>query len=134
MLHIGPRGAPTFFKEKMALADTITVITEVIKAWGGPAVAISIGGTAAVSVWGPRIGPLRALVFGLRSRYFLHARRTSQRTDEVERVRAMLALPEKDRYTVVVGQKGVGKSCIVDTLIEGLPGVAVVGVDPGTSG
>ncbi len=99
-----------------------------IKAWGA---AVLITGSVGV-VWG---GPIRALVFGLRSRFFLRANPTSQRVEEVARlrVRARASRPANGFYTVVVGPKGVGKSCIVDTVIEKAPGVAFVKVLPGTN-
>ncbi len=57
-----------------------------------PEVVIALGAVVLVagSVLGvvPRVGPIRALVFGLRSRFFLRANPTSQRVDEVARVRA----------------------------------------------
>ncbi len=81
----------------------------------------------------PRVGPLRALVLGLSSRIFLRANPVSQRTQEIASLRSSLASKNKDLYSIVMGPKGVGKTCVVDTAIEATFGVVSVGVAPGTS-
>ncbi len=109
---------------KMPLAANVA--EAIVLAWSVPAVALVLGVVQ-------RVSPIRALVFGLRSRFSQSATRTSQRAEEIARVRAWLTIAGKGFYTTVEGQKGIGKSCIVDTaLAERMHGVAVVEVPPGT--
>lgn len=81
----------------------------------------------------PRVGPGRAIMLGLSSRLFLRAETVSQRRVEVEKVRMALSNANKDQYVVVAGSKGVGKTCIVETVTERTFGVVSVDVQPGKS-
>ncbi len=55
----------------------------------------------------PRLGPLRAIVLALSTR-FRRAPDASQRTNEMRTLRSMLSTVQKDQYVVVSGPKGVG--------------------------
>ncbi len=55
----------------------------------------------------PRLGPMRAIVLALSTR-FRRAQDVSQRADEVLTLRSMLSSALKDQYAVVSGPKGVG--------------------------
>ncbi len=55
----------------------------------------------------PRLGPLRAIVLGLSTR-FRRAQDVSQRTNEVRSLSTMLSTVQRDQYVVVSGPKGVG--------------------------
>lgn len=83
----------------------------------------------------PRVSPLRAIMLGLSSRLFLRANPVSQRTQKLAELRA--AMPSRSRhkelYSVVMGPKGVGKTCAVDTATEVTLGVVSVVIPPGTS-
>jgi hypothetical protein len=112
------------------LAHLATIVAAVAGI-GGPTAAMALGAV-------PRVGPGRAFVLGLYTRLFLRARPVSQRSVEVEEVRAALsdikALDAvKDQYVVVAGPKGVGKTCIVETATEKTFGVVSVDVQPGKS-
>ena len=55
----------------------------------------------------PRLGPMRAIVLGLSTR-FRRAQDVSQRTNEARTLSSMLSTVQKDQYVVVSGPKGVG--------------------------
>ena len=79
----------------------------------------------------PRAGPGRAIVLALRSR-FSSAATVSLRADAVLKLRAMLRNIGRSEYIVVTGQKGVGKTVVVDTVTQRTCGVLSVTVAPGT--
>ena len=74
------------------LADTSTVI----KFASGSATALSLVGVF------PRVGPGRAVVLNLRSRFFRVASPKSVRIDEVDRLRKLIGRCARDRYVVSV--------------------------------
>lgn len=80
----------------------------------------------------PRLGPLRAVVLGLSTR-FARSARQSLRADELRDLRSMLATAERDQYVVVAGPEGVGKTCLVDTALERTAGVVSVRVAAGAA-
>jgi len=55
----------------------------------------------------PRLGPMRAIVLGLSTR-FRRAQDVSQRAAEVHTLSTMLSTVQRDQYVVVSGPKGVG--------------------------
>lgn len=79
----------------------------------------------------PRAGPGRAIVLALRSR-FRSADTASLRTNAMRTLRAMLVNVSKSAYIVVTGQKGVGKTVVVDSVTQKTCGVLSVAVAPGT--
>ena len=111
----------------MEQLDHFTSIAASIAA-GTAAVAAPVAAFAAA----PRVGPLRALTLGLRSRLFMRAPRVSQRTQELASLRAKLSFPPSEQYIIVSGPKGVGKSCIVNTVMQETFGVVRVNVQPGS--
>ena len=80
----------------------------------------------------PRVGPGRALALAARSWMHL-AKKVSQRDDATRTLRSMLQNLGEDQYIVVTGQKGVGKSVVVNTATQRTCGVVSVPVAPGTS-
>ena len=68
--------------------------------------AIAVPFAAALGL-APRVGPMRAIVLALSTR-FRRAPDVSQRTNEVRTLRSMLSTVQKDQYVVVSGPKGVG--------------------------
>lgn len=92
--------------------------------------AIAVPSAAALGL-APRVGPMRAIVLALSTR-FSPAKSVSQR-NEVRTLRNMLSNAQRDQYVVVSGPKGVGKSCMVDTSLEYKVGVVTVRVPAGTS-
>jgi hypothetical protein len=79
----------------------------------------------------PRVGPGRALMLAVRS-WVRHADIVSQRDDDTHMLRHMLQNLGKNQYIVVTGQKGVGKSVVVNTATQRTCGVVNVTVAPGT--
>ena len=80
------------------LAHIVTIVASVAAVLAPP---------AALYTFAPRVGPLRALVLGLRSRLFLRAKPVSQRTQDVASLQQNLSIANKDQYIVVAGPKGV---------------------------
>jgi len=79
-----------------------------------------------------RVGPGRALALAVRS-WVRRAKKISLRDEDTQKLRRMLRTLGEDRYIVVTGQKGVGKSVVVDTATQRTCGVISVPVAPGTS-
>ena len=79
----------------------------------------------------PRAGPGRALVLALRPLVAALPSPQSARASDVAALRHKLAANSAQRYVVVQGPKGVGKSCAIDTALQRTCGVVVVEVAPG---
>ena len=96
---------------------------------------ITAGGTF-VSAVGlvPRIGPGRAVWIALRSRFAFKPNPESLRFAEIKLLRSMIA--DKDfgqSYLVVTGDKGVGKTCLLNTVTSKTAGVIKLEAQPGQS-
>ena len=88
-------------------------------------------------VAGARLGPLRAIMLAVRSRFgsvpgLGHLPR-SQRVGDVTALRDELAKTQHNAYIVVSGPKGVGKSCAIATAIKSMPSVVSINVAQGTT-
>ena len=83
---------------------------------------------------GFRVGPLRAMSLMLRSQWIQRGVHTSLRDKEIEVLRnAVAGCTNKADYVVVVGPKGVGKSCMIDTCFSKSMGVVrCTSIAPGT--
>jgi hypothetical protein len=92
---------------------------------------VIIPSTAVLAGVVPRVGPGRALALAARS-WVRRADIVSQREDATHTLRGMLRNLGKDQYIVVTGQKGVGKSVVVNTATQRTCGVVDVTVEPGT--
>lgn len=77
-----------------------------------------------------RRGPYRAIKLGISSMRW-KAPVHSIRAREIEQVKSKLAYSGIEDFVVVVGPKGVGKTCIVDTALEKRPGVLRLSVPSG---
>jgi hypothetical protein len=99
-------------------------------------VAASIAAIAAPAAVGfgvmPRLGPGRAVVLALSSRFFSRAAVASARVADVATLRAMIDASRRGQYVVVAGPKGVGKTCVVESATEATCGVVTVRVPAGT--
>ena len=96
---------------------------------------IAAGGTV-VSAVGlvPRIGPGRAIWIALRSRFAFKPNPECLRSAEIKLLRRMIA--DKDfgqSYLVVTGDKGVGKTCLLNTVTSKTAGVIKLEAQPGQS-
>ena len=83
------------------------------------AILSGIGGVALFSVAGaiPRFGIGRALVVGWRS-YPFKTYPLSVRRDEIQLLNDSIKSLEKGSYITVIGGKGDGKSCLIDTCLN----------------
>ena len=100
-----------------------------------PLLTAAASGTI-VSISGiiPRAGPGRAAWIALRSRFAFKPDPESLRTEEVKALKAKLAIKNSGQnYLVITGEKGVGKSCLVETATSKTPGVINIEVAPGTN-
>lgn len=103
--------------------ETLTNLAAVVVA------ALVPGGLAAGIL--PRLGPGRAVALALRS--LAHRSETqSLRTEAIRQLLEMLRVQDGGQYVVVNGQKGVGKSVVVETATQQTCGVTSVPVSPGT--
>ena len=92
--------------------------------------------TAVLSVSGifPRVGPARALVIALRSKLFpLKLNPRSQRLSELNLLQDALKALESNRFIVVTGPTGIGKSLLIDTALFHHWGVIKMSVSGGAS-
>jgi hypothetical protein len=93
-------------------------------------------GSVVVSAAGllPRIGPGRAVWIALRSRFAFKPVPESLRSAEIQLLRSSLAKKDFGQsYLVVTGEKGVGKTCLLNTVTSKTAGVITVGAQPGQS-
>src|SRR5438128_2259566 len=101
-----------------------------------------LSGAGAFVFVGSKLAPGRALRLYLRSRFARLPNPVSVRTDLVQQVSTLLdtvcatrseSLGRglwKSRYSlVVVGERGVGKSCLISTALHRMPGVIEVNVE-----
>jgi len=88
-----------------AFANVATIASVVI-----PSIAVLAGVV-------PRVGPGRALALAARSRV-RRADTVSRRGVATHALRCMLQNLGKSQYIVVTGQKGVGKSAVVNTATQ----------------
>jgi hypothetical protein len=95
--------------------------------------SVIIPSTAVAALAGvvPRVGPGRALALAARS-WVRRADIASRRDDATHTLRCMLQNLGKNQYIVVTGQKGVGKSVVVNTATQRTCGVVDVPIAPGT--
>jgi hypothetical protein len=77
-------------------------------------------------------GPYRAFLLGFTYRRW-NAPITSIRANDIAKVKNKLASLTGERYIVVQGPKGVGKTCIVDTVLQRRPGVLRFNIPSGKS-
>ena len=94
---------------------------------------ITVGGVAiSTASLIPRIGPGRAVWIALRSRFAFKPVPESLRLAEINLLKRRIT--DKDfgqGYLVVTGEKGVGKTCLLDTVTSKTPGVIKMEAQPG---
>lgn len=112
MLH--QQIALLYISRSMSWSEAIIKVVNVVESVH-PIVSViaSIAAIAALAApavgLAPRVGPIRAVVLGLGSRFISTPKRLSQITHEVRYLRAILNSSEEDQYAVVTGPKGVGE-------------------------
>ena len=87
------------------------------------------GGLTALSNLGalPKVGAGRALTLYMKSR-FTPASPFSVRAKEISFLRSRLASLRRGHYLVVTGGKGLGKSCLIDSVLSQYGGVIKISV------
>ena len=67
----------------------------------------------------PRVGPGRAWL-AMRSRFSFEKTQVSLRVNEIKDIKIALNLKESEGGCLIVtGEKGVGKTCLIDTMAKG---------------
>ena len=92
---------------------------------------VGIGGMVGVGqILGfiPRVGLVRAIKLKYHSKLFGVSRPKSVRTSEMNELSNTINTLDKGQYITVIGGKGNGKSCQIDTALEHAPGVVKTSV------
>ena len=99
----------------------------------GAAVGTAVGTVIVTVRYIARFGPLGAIRLGMK-RTIPRSSPTSTRTGDVHRLQDKLkhVARSRERYIVIRGPKGVGKSVLVNTALRDIWGVVEVIVPPGT--
>ena len=90
---------------------------------------VGAGGLALVSAAGvlPRVGLVRALSLGFKS-YFETTYPLSVRKSEIKHLNDLILRMKKGSYITVTGEKGNGKTCLIDTTLNRHLGVVKISV------
>ena len=90
---------------------------------------VGAGGLALVSAAGvlPRVGLVRALSLGFKS-YFETTYPLSVRKSEIKQLNDLILRMKKGSYITVIGGKGNGKTCLIDTTLNRHLGVVKISV------
>jgi hypothetical protein len=89
--------------------------------------ALSVGGLTLTAKLAPRIGPGRAAWIALRSRFAAKPMPECLRFAEISLLKERIADKNfRQSYLVVTGEKGVGKTCLLDAVTSKTPGVIKV--------
>ena len=90
---------------------------------------VGAGGLALVSAAGviPRVGLVRALSLGFKS-YFETTYPLSVRKSEIKHLNDLILRMKKGSYITVIGGKGNGKTCLIDTTLNRHLGVVKISV------
>ncbi len=90
---------------------------------------VGAGGLALVSAAGviPRVGLVRALSLGFKS-YFKTTYPLSVRKSEIKYLTDLILRMKKGSYITVIGGKGNGKTCLIDTTLNHHLGVVKISV------
>ena len=105
----------------------MTELSPLITLLGSGAGIISLSSSGLL----PRAGPLRALIFAFRSKLRSPRLPISNRTADVNLLRNALEVVDGQKYMVVIGKKGIGKSVLVHTVTNRAFGVVEKEVKPG---
>ena len=114
-------------------ANVLTILAEFKTLIGVGATSFSlIAGTG----FAPRVGPMRAFVLALRSKFRASANPFTNRDSELKRLRSLMGVTvnlckvvSRQQYVVVFGHNGFGKSCLVNSATSRTCGVVRIEVD-----
>ena len=99
--------------------------SEVILGVGAGCLALVTTGSVAGFI--PPVGLVRALSLGFKS-YLKTTYPLSVRATEIKQLNDSLLRMKKGRYITVTGEKGNGKTCLIDTSLNGHLGVVKISV------
>lgn len=105
---------------------SIAVDAKALLAGSGAVLGLSLLGAT------PRVGLVRALTLGLRSA-IKTTNPLSVRTPEIVALRETLQSLQKGQYVTVIGGKGNGKSCLIDSCLNRTFGVVKTSVSDNPS-
>ena len=111
------------------MADWMGHFTHIVSVIADSKAIFGAGGLALISVTGavPRLGFGRAITFGWRS-YFRTTHPLSVRKAEIKRLSESLRDIKQGSYITIIGGKGNGKSCLIDTTLNCHVGVVKISV------
>ena len=111
------------------MADWFDSLKDIVSFVADSKAILGAGGLALISVSGavPRFGLVRAVTLGWRS-YFKKTYPLSVRKSEIQQLNDYIIWMEKGSYITVIGGKGNGKSCLIDTTLNGQHGVVKISV------
>ena len=105
--------------------ETFSIIKEFLPLLTAGGVAVSAAGFI------PRMGPGRAVWIALRSRFAFKPVPESLRLAEIDLLKSKLAYKNlRQGYLVVTGEKGIGKTCLLETVTSKTAGVIFVTAYP----
>ena len=108
------------------MKDIVSVVadSEAILSVGAGGLALVSGSIAGVI---PPVGLVRALSLGFKS-YFKTTYPLSVRASEIKQLNDSILRMKKGSYIVVTGEKGNGKTCLIDTTLNRHLGVVKISV------
>ena len=113
------------------MADWLASVKDIVSlvADSKAILGVGAGGLALVSGAGvsPRVGLVRALSLGFKS-YFKTTYPLSVRASEIKQLNDSILRMKKGSYITVTGGKGNGKTCLIDTTLNGHLGVVKISV------
>jgi hypothetical protein len=111
------------------MADWLSSVSDIVSlAANSKAIIGGVGGLALISAAAlPRVGLRRAILLGWRS-YFKTTSPLSVRKLEIQQLTESITMMEKGSYITVIGGKGNGKSCLIDTTLNRHFGVVKLSV------
>jgi hypothetical protein len=101
------------------MSDWLGSVSDIVSlAANSKAIMGGVGGLALISAAAlPRVGLRRAISLGWRS-YFKTTSPLSVRESEIQQLTKSITMMVKGKYIAVVGGKGNGKSCLIDTTLN----------------
>jgi hypothetical protein len=111
------------------MADWLDSLSDIVSlAANSKGIIGGAGGLALISAAAlPRVGLRRAITLGWES-YFKTTSPLSVRKPEIQRLNKSITSMEKGIYITVIGGKGNGKSCLIDTTLNRHFGVVKISV------
>ena len=111
------------------MTDLFGSLKDIVSIVADSKAIVGAGGLALLSVAGaiPRFGFVRAVTLGCRS-YFKTTYPLSVRKSDIKQLHDSILVTERGHYIVVIGGKGNGKSCMIDTALNRQLGLVEIDV------